>query len=148
MTRHDCMSSAARRSTPSSKVTGKQIGSVLDLKAPSTARSYRTLELVQVRQTEKAAICAAFAGPLTDSNRRPPPHHALRPALVATRGTVFSLVSASSRREHVPPVATVGPRPQTLKRRLRARRLGGMGSEGAGVGVQRRLPAEMCIQDV
>jgi hypothetical protein len=48
-----------------------------NLKAPESAPSTSTLENLQSGRVKKAPACGAFASPLPDSNRRPPPYHVL-----------------------------------------------------------------------
>src|SRR5947208_2752754 len=45
------------------------------LKAPKELHTWRTLEFTQAQPKKKSPMCGAFAEPLTDSSRRPPPYH-------------------------------------------------------------------------
>ena len=45
--------------------------------SPKGTTTVRTLLTLQVGLNAKAATCWPFKSPLTDSNRRPPPYHAL-----------------------------------------------------------------------
>jgi hypothetical protein len=57
-------------------------------------------------EATKKAICWPFKSPLTDSNRRPPPYHALQSATGRNPRQRFPLVSAGSRGSDLRPVAT------------------------------------------
>jgi hypothetical protein len=63
-----------------------------NLKAPESAPSTSTLENLQSGRVKKAPACGAFASPLPDSNRRPPPYHGTSHATGRNRGQRFWLV--------------------------------------------------------
>jgi hypothetical protein len=72
-----------------------------------------------VQTTRNAYLQALCGGPLTDSNRRPPPYHGAPPASAGNLrqriSLVFALFSAWPSCERLPPVATAGIHKRSIR---------------------------------